>query len=256
MTLAQAIIGWFPLPVLLLLGGVLVWRKLYREFPLFFSCVCAGGADQIATLSALLAGHLDSHLYFYVYWISQLLVTVFSLLAVYELFVKRLFRTFYKVRVYRYIFGVAATLILVLSVLTLRRAIAQSTLVRIIHTLDLARVAILFFFVALMLFMGRRWRRYEFGIALGFSIDAALFLASFAVFTRHLPPGWPRNAFGYAPAVAYDLACMVWLVCFLGPKERETLKSDEPIDSAVMEEAKRSEDVLKTWMSGKPSSDK
>jgi hypothetical protein len=256
MTLLQAIIGWFPLPVLLLLTGILFRRKLYREFPLFFSYVCASGVDQIVTLIALRARQMDPHLYIKVYWISQLLVTVFSLLAVYELFVKRLFRAFYKVRVYRFIFAGAATLILVLSVLTLRRDIAPPTLVRIIHTLNLARVSILLFFVALMLFMGRRWARFEFGVAMGFSIDAAVFLISLAIFARHIPAGWPKAAFGYAPAVAYDLACMVWLFSFLWPTGQERWVSDQPIDSVVMEEARQSEDVLKAWMRGKSSAKK
>jgi len=251
MTLVHAIIGWSPLPVLLLLAGVLVWRKLYREFPLFFSYVCASCADQIATLMAVRVLHVAPLSYFNIYWISHLLVTVFSLLAAYELFVKRLFRAFYKVRVYRYIFAGAAALILVLSVLTLRHNIAPLILARIIYMLDLARVTILFFFIALMLLMGRRWERYEFGIALGFGIDAAAFLASLAFFARHIPAGWPKKVFAEVPPMAYDLACIVWLVSFLRPKGQERLQTDEPIDPGVIEDAKRSEDVLKKWIGEK-----
>jgi len=257
MTLSQLIIGWFPLPALILLAAVLVGRKLYREFPFFFAYVCAGCLDHVATLSAFRAWDPNRQLYAKVYWLAQLLVTVFSLLAAYELFVKRLFRTFYKVQAYRYIFACASALIMILSVLTLGHAIDTSTLAKLIHLLDLARVAILAFFIALMLFMGRRWGTYEFGIALGFGIDAAVFLIALAVFARGAPPRWAARFFGYAPAFAYNFACLVWLVSFLRPKpkEEEHVGLDKPISPSVLEEAKQSEAALKIWLRGKSSPD-
>jgi hypothetical protein len=251
MTSFKLIIGWFPLPALILLAGVLIGRKLYREFPFFLAYVCAVCLDHVATLSAL----RDRSLYITVYWLAQLLVTVFSLLAVYELFVKRFFRAFSKVQAYRYIFACASMLIMILSVLTLRNDIDPSTLAKLIHVLDLARVAILVFFIALALFMGRRWARYEFGVALGFGLDAAVFLIVLAVFARHTPTGEAAMIFGYAPVVAYNFACVVWLVSFLRPRREEYSGLHGRIDPTVLAEAKQSEDALKTWLRGKTPSD-
>lgn len=253
MTFTQVIIGWFPLPVLLFLACVFVSRKLYREFPFFFTYVCAGCAGHIATLGALPARQQNGALYAKVYWLAQLLVTVFSLLAAYELFVKRLFRAFHKVRIYRYLFAAASVLILILSVLTLRHDIDASTLEKFIHPLNLVRVAVFVFFIALMVLMGRRWERFEFGIALGFGIDAAVFLIVLAVFARSTPSVMAAKIFGYAPPIAYDIACIVWLVSFLRPGKKEALNPDDPIDPSVLEDAKQSEKALKNWMGGKSS---
>src|SRR5579864_1417118 len=100
------ILSWLSLPVMALLAGILLWRKLHRVFPLFFAFLVL---SEIAGLLRFAASLLSSpRTYLYVYWISDLVLMIFNFLSVYELFVMRLFPRFYKVNLYRRLFAVVA----------------------------------------------------------------------------------------------------------------------------------------------------
>jgi hypothetical protein len=114
-------------------------------------------------------------------------------------------------------------------------------LFRIVHSFDAVRVAMLFFLILLMLFMGRRWKKLEFGIAVGLGIDAAGLLVISGLASQMFP-----RQFGLAlPSLANDVACIIWLIAAL----RAEPKTDniEPIDPRMVSEARKSEEVLKHW---------
>jgi hypothetical protein len=109
------IVNWLSLPVLAALAAILVWRGFYREFPFFFWFVLI---TDIATVVRYLAQNGPGRTYFYAYWITDLVITVFNFLAVYELFIGRLFPRFFKVRFYRYLFPAATAIVIFLGWLT------------------------------------------------------------------------------------------------------------------------------------------
>src|SRR5215467_11414293 len=102
------VIGWASLPIMAVTAGILVWRKLHREFPLFF---CFLIATEVVGLLRFAAQFGSRRTYFYTYWISDLVVDLVILLSIYELFLLRLFPRFYKTRAYRYFFGITAAII-------------------------------------------------------------------------------------------------------------------------------------------------
>jgi len=98
-----------------------------------------------------------------------------------------------------------------------------------------------------MTFMGRRWSRYEFGIALGFGLQAS---AELIVSTK-----WTKDL-GYIselPLIAFDAACLIWLITFLKP-EKTAPAPTQSVSPEVLEEAKKWQETLQESLSGREGS--
>jgi len=236
-----AVIDWIALPCLALLAGVLIYRKYHREFAFFFAYVVA---TDLIGITRLLASRNPGKAYYYVYWISDIGVAVFAFLATYELFIKRLFPAFYRVRFFRYLFPASALVITLLGAATAIYGGKLAALLITVRVYEFMRAAALFFFVALMVFMGREWKREEFGIAFGFSLDV---YATFA--TLLLLSGNSRNELvNRLPAGAYDIACVVWIYCFWSAPRAPLSPPLEQMSPEKLHEARKWEQSLKDFL--------
>jgi len=237
------VIDWFALPSLALLACVLLYRNQQRQFPLFSLYVVAA---ELVGLTRLAASGAPSLVYRYVYWISDIVVVLFSLLAAYELFVKRLFPGFYKVRFFRSLFPAIAILVNIGMVLLAIFANHKRLLLLTARAGEFLSAAILVFFVSLMALMGRRWEKREFGIAAGFGLDVSTSLAALAIWS-HAPS---KNAvISRIPVIAYDLACVIWIYCFWNAPKSEPAVPTAPLSPAALDQAKKWEESLKDYMS-------
>jgi len=240
---ANILVDWFAVPSLALLAGILLYRKLYREFPLFFSYVIV---TELVGLARYITSKGSPDIYSKVYWISNLVVVLFAFLASYELFVRRLFPRFYKVRFFRILFTVAAILVNVLVVIAAIYGNHKRWLLLSARIEEFLRAAVVFFFVALMTVMGRKWEMKEFGIAFGFGLDVATSLASVALWTQ----ASKRNPLvGRIPVIAYDIACIIWIYCFWSAPKSEPAVPTAPLSPAALQEAKKWEESLKDYIS-------
>jgi len=219
------------------------WRRAHRELPFFFLYVVS--APLIGVLRPFVYYTASRKVYFYVYWVSELAGAVFVTLTLYEVFLRRLFPAFQKVRFYRHLFPFAACVILLVTVIVAAKsADPKAAFMSASRGADLIRTAVLVFFVALMAFMGREWSRYDFGIAFGFGIQAAAVLADIAV----------RSGLHYKPAVlytvefiAYNVSCLVWLITFLKPERPHAIASGS-FSPEKLEEARQWEEKLKEFL--------
>ena len=247
MSVIWGIVDWLSLPLVLILAVVLVWRRTVRTFPFFFSYLVVSfltGAIRLLVYWREGTGYV----YFYTFWISDLPLTVLGFLASYELLANRLFPQFYRIRFYRYLFPVVATVTAALTIFTtVASAKVGAVFIKIDHGFQFLRVATLSFFIALMLIMGRQWGRYEFGIAAGLAVDAAGFLTTFALWTRI---GRVPAFVNELPTIANEVACLIWLITFLAP-EKTTPAATTPVSSEVLEDAKKWEETLKQSVTGK-----
>lgn len=247
-TLVQ-LVGWFSLPVLIVLAGILLWRGIPREFPHFFNYVAANAVIGLVRLCAYRAG--TPHAYAVIYWTSEVLIAVFAFLATYELFIKRLFPRFSAIRLYQFLFPAAAIVIVVIAVPAALESHKNLILRATIHTIDILRVSTLIFFVGLMVFMGRQWTGYEFGISLGLVVEASALLTTTGAWSRR---GFVRHFLDELPDIAYDIACVIWLITFL-KREKPVPLPATPIDPEVVKEAKKWEETLKGSFGKKKDSD-
>ena len=208
----------FTLALELCLAGLLLKRRLHREFPLFFSYICAFALGDI--VKAVIIRHYIT--YFYVYWTLEVLYAVLALLALHEAFY-RVFHNFF--RVFRWFWTLFPSAVLLMVVIatyyTLSRPPKQaSPLISLILSLEiginLIQSAIFLLFRGAMLFFRARRRNYAIGIVDGFAVVAAVGLMYGL-----------RSEFGtkvaflvqYGVPVAYILALVVWLDTFLRPAE-------------------------------------
>jgi hypothetical protein len=243
------IVIWMSLPLLLLITGIFYWRGLHREFPLFFRFLLV---MDVSALLRFVAQFWFPRTYFYVYWITDLVITIANFLAVYELFGRRLFPRFQKVRLYRFLFPVAAVVTLFLAFLTALEAPDRREAFLIeSRVLDFILVAVLGFFILLMFFTGRNWTRWDFAIAFGFAINCAAFLITSAVWVR---VHYRSTIFEGLAVIAYDASCLIWLYYF-STGARPVRQVTDGLSPVPLEEARVWESMLKTWLSpGKPKS--
>jgi hypothetical protein len=110
---------------------------------------------------------------------------------------------------------------------------------------DFLRTALLVFLMFLMLLMGRQWSRYDLGITLGFGLQAAAALANAAVRGKL---GHRSPIFDNAEILAFEVACVIWLITFLKPEPSGVLQPAEPLDPSVLPHARKWEAVLKDWL--------
>jgi hypothetical protein len=239
----EIVIDWMALPSLALLACIMLYRKWQREFPFFLAYIAITDAIGIARL---LASQIGGKVYYYGYWGSDIAVAVFAFLAAYELFIRRLFPSFYKTGFYRYLFPAAILLITLVAASTALYGGKLAILVVGVRVYEFLRGAVLLFFLGLMAFMGRRWSKQEFGIAFGFGLDVSATFAALAILSSN-PRG---NAFVNRIAVfAYDIACIIWLYCFWPAPKAQASISSPALSTGALQEGKKWEDSLKDFMS-------
>lgn len=237
------LVNWFGLPALALLAFVLVYRRWHRVFPLFTVYVIVA---ELLGIARLISSGAPSGVYAKIYWISEAVSAALALVATYELFLKRLFPSYRRIRIYRTLFPAAAILITVCAAVDALLGGHFSILAKTIHLYIFVRAAGLFFFVALMLIMGRRWNKQELGIAFGFGLDVSASLILLGTWAHSssrsaIIAGWS--------VVAYDIACVVWLVCFWSGPVVQSSSSTAALSRQTVHEARKWEDSLKDFIS-------
>ena len=239
----------FPVVALLLgvgLAGVLLKRRLYSQFPFFFSYTVASIVGEVLKL-ALIHHYV---LYFYAYWVSEALYVILALAALYEAYY-RVFRNFFRVHPWFWrLFPVAvATVVVISTVYSLTRPPKQALwFINLIISLEigvnLIQFSIFLLFRAAMLVFHARRRNYPLGIVNGFAVLAIAGIA-YTLFSEF----GTKFTFlvQYGVPVAYILAEAVWLDTFLRPPEAPPqLPQGVTLEQALAEMAQGHQE-LKDW---------
>jgi hypothetical protein len=237
------ILLWFSIAALLTIAGLLLWRRIWSQLPFFFLYILSA---PVIGVVRYLAFPLSKTAYFYVYWISELAAAVIFSAALYEVFLRRLFPRFYRVRFYRSLFPATALVILLGTIAAVMESSDRNSAFQVAsRVFDFARTAGLVFFMLLMSFMGRQWSRYDFGITLGFGVQAAAALANAATRARI---GHRSATFDTLETIAFEFSCLIWFVTFIKPEHQARLQVAESVDAEVLHQARKWESVLKHWL--------
>jgi len=203
-------------------------RGFQRPFRSFVAYTLFSVVASVAGLSV----RNIPHFYFYFYWTSEVFYILLALAALHEV-VYLVFRNFYTIRWFRFIFPVIGLSMLLLAVVrTLLGAhpVADNPIFEIVISLEilirLLQFGLLALFFVLVWFFHMRWRQIPLGIALGFGIAAAGFLIVFLL----------RSEFGtkvdplvrITPPIAYIIAVLVWLITFLTGEPARLTKTWDP----------------------------
>ncbi len=237
------VVAWMSLPLLALLAGVMVWKRLVREFPFFFTYVTVTAVIGVIRFVAY-KGY-SAKVYFVVYWSSDFVILLATFLAIYEVFLRRTFPGFTRVRFYRYLFPIVAFILTVaVLVMALQAHDRRAVFLTISRVFDFLRSAVIGFFVLLILLMGRTFTGYDFSIISGFGIQAALALAHAAVRLR----GSRSTTMEHLELIAFDLACVIWLWSFASGKKNTPHDDFHETNSAALHEARKWEGSLKDFI--------
>lgn len=201
------------------LTAVMVRRRLYRQFPLFFLYSCYAVAASIVVNAASLGAEQAALIK--IYSATEALYALTGLLAMYESF-HRVFSLYYFSRRWLFVLPLVTVLvILIVSILSLRKhSPVQADALGLFYLgFDLAADYMLagFFglFVILVFLWQARWQRYPFGIMKGFGLFSIVGMLA-GLLRSEFGTGWDFF-FSYAPSVAYILGCLIWLGAFLAP---------------------------------------
>lgn len=110
---------------------------------------------------------------------------------------------------------------------------------------DFLRSAVIGFFVILVLMVGREFSGYEFGIACGFGLQAAVALANSAMKTL---PNYKSTILDHLESAAYDAACLIWLISFLRRARPLAVLPIGQLDPEILHQARTWESLLKNWL--------
>lgn len=239
----QQVLFWLAVALLGFLSLLFLVRRLFHELPFFFLYTSSSFLFGVLRYAAF---RINNTVFFYVYWISELAGALIFSLALYEVFLKRVFPRFHKVRFYRGLFPGAAAAILIVTIVAVLESTDRSAAFQVAsRAFDFLRTAFLVFFMVLMLLMGRQWSRYDFGITLGFGLQAAAALANAAVRGRL---GHRSAVMDNAETIAFEIACVIWLITFLKPEESNRLQPSPSLDRDVLQQTRKWETVLKDWL--------
>lgn len=228
--------------LLLVVIGVMIYRKLYREFPFFFVYLLV---VVLTELIRYVFFRLRMPLpFFYTYWITEALEVLLGFLVLYEVFLIRLFPGFNVTVIYRWLFPTMGISVLGLTVWMFLGApsTGPSKIVRVIGAatmaLNFCQVSFLIFFAGLTVYMQRELGRYEAGIGTGFGIHAAVKL--------FVTGQWAGRSYASArldqlPTISYLLAILIWLF-FLSKSDPEL--ENTPITKEMVDKAEEAYDKI------------
>lgn len=244
--------AWLSLPLLVLLLVGLVRRRATHEFSFFFSYLLV--AFLVGVVRFVVYRELSAKVYYYVYWSSDFAIIVTTFMALYETFLRRIFPSFLGVRLYRFLFPIAGgSLVLLGLLLTLYSRGQISALLTTSGTFDFLCSTAIAFFVVLLLVMGREFSGREFSVAFGFGIQASAALINSAL-TKHAPG--QSGVWARIEPIAYDLACVIWLITFWKAEQPTPHVSQTQLSPALLAQAKSWESGLKDLVKSKKDSER
>jgi len=237
-------------PILTAWVGILLWRRrLYQEFPFFFTYVAVSVVVPVIRLAV--SG--DYRTFFWVFWVTEAIYALAALLALHEVF-REVFFAFYELWWwFRLVFPGTAALIALVSIRSAVRNPAlhgphpMEIIVALAKGVNYLEAVLFGVFFLLVLLLGVRWRSYPFGIVEGFGMSALGGLVAFGL----------RSEFGkkydalakYAPPVAYIVGVLVWLDTFRRAPDPEVVHAwrEQMTPQQLLAEARSYIKVLKKF---------
>jgi hypothetical protein len=222
------IINWACWPLQAAMLWPMTRRCVFKTFPWFFSYTAYSVLANLARSIAF--GHQPAQ--FYTYWATDSVYAILGIAVMYEVF-RTVFGGFFLNWWFRLIYPttVLLTIVLVASYTHMRPAGAYSrAIVRWIIIGEMGvriiEVATFVLLVVLVFLFGLRWRQHAFGISAGFGLYST---AALLAYTKYYEIG---TKFYFASDIinvlAYDVAVLIWLWYFTGPRVPEEARTDPP----------------------------
>jgi len=210
---------WCAHPILQLAVAVALWRrKLYQQFPVFFTYILAQIAIFAVTFPLWRAGNYEW--FFWSYWLGAVVGAILGFKVIHEVFLD-VFRPYHTLKdLGTMLFRWAGVVMLMVSaVVAFSNSPTYEPIVHAVTTLQRSVRFLQFGLVLLLLlfsrYLGVSRRQRSFGIALGFGGYAGAELMLLALSSGGL---LHKQGLALANMMAFNLAMLVWLGYALASK--------------------------------------
>jgi hypothetical protein len=201
---------WISHPVIEIpLAGIMYWRKLHRQFPVFFCYVLFQVLQFFILFPIFRSDHLTE--YFFAYWLSALVCWIFGFKIIQEVF-SDVGRPFHALKDMGTVMMKWTGLVLLLLAIVLCASAAGpldtpllNTMIALERSVRLTQCALILLLLLVSRHLGVSWRRHSIGIALGFAWFAGAELIAFVLY-----PG-SQVGLDLLNIAAYSLALIVWI---------------------------------------------
>lgn len=191
---------------------LLIVRRYYRQFPIFFA---SASLSVLATIILLI---VNARNYAVVFWVSEALGVILAFLALNEA-LRSVFRNFLGMKWFRWLFpgiGIVMVGVAVLRIIVQPRpafSLFTTTILGLETAVGYLQFGIFMLFIVLVRLFHLRWGQHAAGIVFGYGVSAAGSLVAFLL----------RSEFGtkfdpvirIAPTIAYIIGVAIWLATFL-----------------------------------------
>lgn len=206
---------WFAHPVLQAsLVAIMLWRKLHRTFPVFFSYI----AFQILVFAITfpLRGARFYTLFFYLYWATTAISVILGFRVIHEVFLD-VFRPYHTLRDLGSVLFKWAGLVMLMVAGVVAASTASGTeyplptgIMTLQRSVRVVQCGLILFLLVFSRYLGTNWRQKSFGIALGFGAFAGIELSLVALNAS------TNNVFNqvlssFINMTAYNLTIFVWM---------------------------------------------
>jgi hypothetical protein len=200
---------WLAHPLLQsMVVAIMLWRKLYRSFPFFFSYV----AFQIVAFAITFPLREQYRIFFAAYWAESAVSVILGFFVIREVFLD-VFRPYHTLRdLGSVLFKWAGLVMLMVAgvMAASTRAGADEPVVNAILTLErsvrVVQCGLVLFLLVFARFLGVNWWQKSFGIALGFGAFASVELSLVAL-GSHVDS---QILSSFINMAAYNLAILTW----------------------------------------------
>jgi hypothetical protein len=215
---------WVATDVLLLLLGVLMWRRnLQRQFPAFVAFAFLGAAEHLVLYAADLAPWVSAENFWRIVWVCLLVEVVLKLSVIAEIFshlcgsyssIARLGKNLIR--------GVGVVLVFVaVGAASFAQRDNPNWLISGEHLLEqtiyLIESGVLLSIFLFAAYFHLAWSTKTFGISLGLAISACVHLATWAVMAKGGLR--ERTLLDFLNMATYQICVLLWLYYLLGPEK-------------------------------------
>ena len=236
LNMAFTYIMWLlPRGLMVLVLIAMIRRRMWAEFPMFFSYLIFMLVRTIVLLIAYRAmgAHRTPYAtYFWSFWTAEALELIAKFFILYEIFVYALKPYSSLSRLIRVLFVWSFAVLLVVAFITAaavpvndRSPLLQTifTLKRTMAAIQIGLLAFLFLFIKVFAIP---WKHYLFGIALGLALYGTLDFAAVAI--RTWGPGF-NNLWNWATRITDGVGAVVWVVYFVLPQNERVPLETRPV---------------------------
>jgi len=210
---------WCAQPILQSVVAAVWWRrKLYKQFPVFFSFLLA----QVLIFAVTFPLYRDETYkwYFWLYWFGEAVNAVIGFKVIHEIFLD-VFRPYHALKdLGTPIFKWAGVVMLLVSVVVAAsNAFGVDPIIHAVTTLArsvrMVQFGLILFLILFSRFLGVSRRQVSFGIALGFGLFAGAELMLLAMISGGLVH---QGNYNLLNMLSYNLSIVVWLAYALAPQ--------------------------------------